>query len=248
MRAVFFTSSLIALAMPAASPAVAAMDYASCVDLVARDARTAVKEAGAWARFGGGAGARHCYALALVAAGATLKGAAEMIALARTEPGLTSAARSDLLAQAGELLLEAGDAATATRVAGQAIKLAPGSPRALGLRAAVRLRDDKARAAIADLDTAIKAGKPSARLLSLRAAAHRRLGKTTSARADSLFALEIDAKYAPAWIERGRAEAKLGDRHNARQSFLKAIALDRNGRLGATARRALQRMEAGLGD
>jgi tetratricopeptide (TPR) repeat protein len=238
----------VAMAAGLATHAAAVEDYDACVSLVEADPARAEREAGDWARFGGGAPARHCYALALIAIGAPISAADEMVAAASEEPGLSDLARSDLLAQAGELLVEADDDLIAALVAEQAVRLAPTNGRALGLRAAVRLRAGEVRAALRDLDEAIRAGPPTGRLLTLRAACHRRLGSATAARADALYATELSPDHAPAWVERGRAEAKLGDRHAARQSFLRAIDLDRDGRLGQAARRALQRMEAGYED
>jgi len=249
MRGAIYRLGAIVVAAGLAMPAAAVEDYDSCVSLVAADPARAEREAGDWARFGGGgAPARHCYALALIAIGAPIRAADELVATASEEPGLDDSARADLLAQAGELLVEADDDLIAALVAEQAVRLAPSSGRALGLRAAVRLRAGDVRAALRDLDEAIKAGPPTGRLLTLRAACHRRLGSTTAARADGLYAVEIAPDHAPAWIELGRAEAKLGDRPAARQSFLRAIELDRGGKLGQTARTALQRMEAGYED
>jgi len=248
MRGTIFWLGAIAVAAGPATPVVAVEDYGGCVSLVAADPARAEREAGDWARFGGGAAARHCYALALIAIGAPIRAADELVSAASEEPGLDDSARADLLAQAGELLIEADDDLIAALVAEQAVRLAPSSGRALGLRAAVRLRAGEVRAALRDLDEAIKSGPPTGRLLTLRAACHRRLGSTTAARADGLHAIEIAPDHAPAWIELGRAEAKLGDRPAARRSFLRAIELDREGKLGQTARTALQRMEAGYED
>ncbi len=50
------------------------------------------------------------------------------------------------------------------------------------------------------------------------------------------------------WLERGMAEAGLDDRPAARKSFLEAISLDREGLIGKSAQRALQRMDAGISD
>ena len=94
-------------------PARAVDDYDICLDMIASDPLRAEREAGEWARYGGGAGARHCYALALIAIGAPSRGIDELLGIAAEEPDLEPDARADILAQAGDLLLEEGDLVTA---------------------------------------------------------------------------------------------------------------------------------------
>lgn len=237
-----------AAAVLAASPALAIDDYDACLDLIATDAARAEREAGEWARYGGGPGARHCYALALIAIGAPSRGIDELLGIAAEEPDLEPDARADILVQAGDLLLDESDQVTASLVAEQALRLDPRNPSAFVLRAKLKLRAGDVREAVRDLDTALKARPGTARFLALRASGHRRLGSHIEARDDASFATEADPSDPSAWLERGRAEAALKDPHAARFSFLEAIALDRDGNVGKSAQRALQRMEAGLED
>ena len=74
MRRVF----LATLMGTAVSPAFAVDDYDTCVAMIADDPARAEREAGDWARYGGGASARHCYALALIEVGAPLRAADEL--------------------------------------------------------------------------------------------------------------------------------------------------------------------------
>ena len=54
-------------------PARAVDDYDTCIAMIASDPGRAEREAGDWARYGGGGpAARHCYALALIEVGASL--------------------------------------------------------------------------------------------------------------------------------------------------------------------------------
>lgn len=234
------------LAAPAGAQTVT--DYDDCIALVATDAGAAERAAGEWARFGGGAPARHCYALALIAVGAPGRAADELLGLAAEEGDLSEEARADVLVQAGELLLDEGDAVTAAAAADQALRLVAAHRGALGLRGAVKTASGDYAGAVRDLNRALAIGAPDPRLLIRRAAAHRLNGTPIAARDDAVFATETAPSMAAAWLERGRAEARLGDRGAARASFLEAIALDRTGPIGRGAQLALQRMEAGVPD
>ena len=231
-----------------AAEARAVDDYDACIALIAADPARAEIEAGEWARFGGGAPARHCYALALVAIGASLVAADEMIAIAQEEPGLPDEARADILVQAGELLLDGDVPVTAQIVADQAVLLSKGGADALGLRGAAKLAQGRPQTAFEDLNAALAAKPGTVRMLVRRAAAQRQLGNAVAARDDAVFASERAPDNADAWLERGRAEAALGVKPAARTSLLRAIALDRDGRVGRAAQLALQRMEAGITD
>ena len=249
MRAAIAALSLVMLA----SPVAAVETYDDCVAMIAADPHAAEQAAGDWARFGGGGpAARHCYALALVAIGAPLRAADELLGIAAEEPELSDPARADILVQAGDLLVEAGDTVTAAIVAENAVRLTPKGAGALGLRASVRLAGRAFDAALRDLDTALVRAPEAPRLLMLRASAYRQTGKLIAARDDAGFATELAPDDPRAWLERGRIEARMNDRNGARRSLLRAIDLDRGdgsdtlGKIGKTARNVLQRMEAGL--
>ncbi len=230
-----------------AGPAVAVQDYDACVALIGTDAERALREATDWAAFGGGAAARHCRALALIATGAPSQAIDELLGMAADEPGMTPEARAAVLAQAGEMLMDAGDMVTARAVSAQALALAPAEPDAVALAASLRLADGDAAGAKALLDDSLAGGgSRSPRLLVLRAASDRALGEMAAAREDAVRATDLAPGMATAWLERGQVAARIGDKPGARTALLRAVELDRDGKVGAAARRAIQRMEAGI--
>lgn len=229
-----------------ASPALAIEDYDDCLALIAQDADKAQREAGEWARFGGGAPARHCYALALIEFGAPLRAADELIGIAQDEADLSDKARADILVQAGELLVTRDQVLTASVVADAALRLLPEDAGALGLKGAALLEDGQPAAALGILNKALAKSPKRVRLLMRRARAQRGLGNAVAARDDASYAAELAPDRAGPWAELGRAQAALGFKRDARQSFLKAIALDRKGPIGRGAQVALQRMDAGV--
>lgn len=248
MRA-FGAGVLAAALLAAGGPAAAVEDYDACVALIGADAPRALREATEWARFGGGAPARHCLALALVAAGARSQAADELLAMAAEEPGLEPAARAAVLAQAGEMLVDEGDLETARAVSAQALSLAPDQPDAIALEASLRLARGDPAGAHRLLDLSLDSGRgtpPPPRLLVLRAAAGRALDRLAAAREDARWATELAPDMASAWLERGRVAARLGDRADARSALLRAVELDRDGTIGEAARLAIGRMEAGI--
>ncbi|MEM9139581.1 MAG: hypothetical protein AAGB15_07085, partial [Pseudomonadota bacterium] len=213
-------------------------DYDACIALVATDPEAAVRDAGEWSRYGGGAPARHCYALSLIEIGAPLRAADELIGIAVEEADLSNPARADILVQAGELLVDRDDTVTAAVVAAQARQLDPQNPGAMGLSAAVSLANGDVRAALTDLDRALAIKRDGLSLLLRRASAHRRLGNGVAARDDASYATELQPREPSAWLERGRAEAMLDDKVSARTSFIKAVGLDRDGKIGRAAQLA----------
>jgi Tfp pilus assembly protein PilF len=238
-------AALMAL-IAGATPVGAVEDYDSCVGLIAGDAERAKGEAAAWAEAGGGAAARHCRALALIAAGASSAAIDELLDIAAEEPDLSAQARADVLVQAGELLLDEGDGVTAQVAATQALSLSPGDPDATALSAAIRLANGDAAGAMTEIDEAMAGGAATARLLVLRSAAERQLGDFVAAREDARHATELAPDSPSAWLERGRVAARIGDSQDARDAFLRTVDLDRGGKLGLAAQNALQRMEAGI--
>ncbi len=229
-----------------AVPAAAVDDYDDCLALIAIDPVTAERDAGEWARFGGDAAARHCYALALIEVGAPGRAIDVLLDMVAEEGALGDQARAEILVQAGELLVEDGDLVTAGVVAAQAISLDGGTPGAVGLRASIRLKNDNPGGAMSDLNAALARNSQQPRLLVLRAVASRALEQFIAARDDAVYATELAPDFAEAWLERGRVEARLRDKISARNSLLQAIKLDRDGKVGRSAQNVLQRMEAGI--
>lgn len=245
MRTKFAIIAALWNVLAVGGPAHAFTDYRDCLGQVQADPAAALPEAREWARLNiGGAPARHCYAMALLATGAALSAADELVNAAVEEPGLANAERARLMVQAGEILLEAGEELSPALIAEQAVSLDPKGAGPIGLRGRVKLAGGNANGAIADLDEALRIGGPDARLLTSRAAARRQAGQATAARDDALWATELDKTLPEAWLERGRAEALVGARHEARQSFLKAIDLSRESPTARAAQLALQKMDA----
>lgn len=218
---------LIACAVPALFAAAAApaddapiRDYDGCMKLVGERPEAALEKALAWEHAGGSDGARHCAAMALAALGNIADAADQLESLARDLPPETpDPARAQVLAQAGQLWLDARQFAKADALFSAAIDLAPRDPelridRAMSHAAAARYQD-----AVIDLSAAILLDSGSADALVLRASAYRHTGRPAEAAEDVERALSLAPEHAGALLERGILRLQSGDDKGARADW-----------------------------
>ncbi len=195
-----------------------------CFGLLRTDPDGARFFADGWEAAGGGDGARHCAALALLALGETERGAERLEDLARRS-GADPAARAALFAEAGNAWMLAGDADRAFGAATMALTLAPDEPalvldRALALGAMERYAE-----ALEDLDRAVALDPSRADAWVLRGAAQRRLGRAAEAERDVARALALSPDNAEALLERGALRRSRGDVRGARADWERAARL-----------------------
>jgi tetratricopeptide (TPR) repeat protein len=215
--------------------------YTDCMRLARNEPLRALPAAEKWIGEGGGLGARHCVAIAMFESGKYVPAATQLEAIARdmgTErPGL----RAELLAQAGQAWIEAGQAENAAAAQSQALDLKANDPdlwidRGLSY-AAMRAWPR----AISDFDHALNLRAKDVDILILRAAAWRNAGDAKRALEDAQYALRIAPDHSEALLERGFAYRALGNKTAADIDFKKVIELVPPG--SDAARRA----ETGLG-
>ncbi|MEM7507688.1 MAG: hypothetical protein AAF415_13180 [Pseudomonadota bacterium] len=235
----------VALAALAALPARAVEDYDACIALAASAPEQAVAEAEAWSRFDGGWAARHCYALALAATGATRRAAVEMAGIATEAVDLPRDVRAEMFITAGEWFLDLNELGETAQTIDRAERLAPQGHKHLILSAELNAELGDLRSAIAELNRLLKARGPETEPLLLRATIKRRLGDGIGARDDAYWASELDPELPEVWLEVGQVEAMLGNRDNARAAWLRAIEKAPEDPLAETARRQLQLLESG---
>jgi tetratricopeptide (TPR) repeat protein len=228
-------AGVLAMALPLA-PRVAAADpvspppavfsaerdaetYAYCMKLAKVDAAAAQRLAGEWRERGGAHPADHCAAVALIDLGKYREGATRLETLAREMSKAPASLRAQVLDQAGQAWLLAGDPMRASAVAGEAVTLQP---------ADLELRIDRAEAAasagyfdraIADLDVVLKADPNRVDALIYRASAYRSLDRLDPALADVDAALARAADSGPALLERGNIRGLMGDTAGARRDW-----------------------------
>jgi tetratricopeptide (TPR) repeat protein len=216
--------------------------YEHCLASVKRDATAALTEAEQWSAAGGGAASLDCAALALVQlkrygeAAQALENAARITA--------ATAAKADLLDQAGNASLLAGDPAKAEISLTTAIELAPKDEDILADRARARGAAKNWNGAFADLTAVIALDPDRADIYVLRASALHAEGKQAEARADIAHALSIYPGYPEALVERGAMRLETGDTAGARADWQQAAREAPESDAGQTARARLEALNA----
>jgi len=195
-----------------------------CRALLQRDPEAARSLAQRWEAEGGGDGARHCLALAILALGQPVQAAERLEQLAtRSQAG--AAARAAVFAQATQAWLMAGLPARAYAAATLALTLAPEDVDLLIDRAVALGAFGRYREAVEDLDRALAIEADRAEALVFRAAAWRHLDRAALALRDIERALALSPTNAEALLERGIIRHLRGDPAGARADWERTIEL-----------------------
>jgi tetratricopeptide (TPR) repeat protein len=193
--------------------------YAYCMKLAKLNAAAARRLAEEWHKRGGAHPADHCAAVALIELGRYREAAVLLETLSQAMTKAPAGLRAEVLDQAGQAWLLAGDPAEAYAMARAAVALQPGD---------LELRLDRAEAAasagyfdraIGDLNTVLKADPNRTDALIYRASAYRALNRLDAALADIDAALLRAPDSASALLERGNIRRLLGDVDGARRDW-----------------------------
>jgi tetratricopeptide (TPR) repeat protein len=217
-----------------------AIRYDVCLDLVRHHASEAYDEATKWADGGGGAAALHCEALALTELKRYPEAAQKLEHAADAAPAM----RVELLDQAGNAWLLAGDAAKAETALSSALAHAPKDEDILSDRARERGTAKNWTGAVEDLTAVLAEDPDRADIYVLRASALHAQGKRSEARADIAHALDIYPNYPEALVERGAMRLETGDRAGARADWREAARAGPESSAGETARNRLDQLAA----
>jgi Tfp pilus assembly protein PilF len=193
--------------------------YDRCLVLVKRDPGTALEQAGAWYKAGGGAAALHCSALALVDMKRYVEAAGKLEQAAKESGKAAASERAALMDQAGNAWMLAAKTDRAEAAFSASLNFVPQDEDVLTDRARARgLRKDWAGAE-ADLSAVLSLDPDRADALVLRASAVHAQGRKADARADIAHALDIDPGYPEALLERGTLKLEDGDAAGARADW-----------------------------
>ena len=219
-------------------------DYERCLLALRTDPTGALALAEAWEATGGGEGARHCAALAVLGLGEPDKAAERLEALAiRSRSSAT--ARAAVFAQAGQAWLMAGQAGRSFAATTMALTLTPGDVDLLVDRAVALGSLGRYQEAVEDLDRALGLDPDRADAWVFRAASWRHLDQVDQAERDIVRALEADANNAEALLERGIIRQLKGDAAGARADWERAITLAPDSATADLAQQNLALNEAG---
>jgi tetratricopeptide (TPR) repeat protein len=151
--------------------------------------------------------------------------------------------RAEVLDQAGQAWLMAGDAARAYAADTAALRFAANDADLLLDRAEAAGTAGWYDKAAADLDRVLKANPDRIDALVYRASAYRRLERLDEALADIDRALKLAPDSAPALLERGALRRLKGDADGARQDWLRVAALAPGSAAAAAAKGNIERLD-----
>ena len=200
-------------------PAFAADDgarYDACLRQVQSNPQAALATANAWQN--GGTAATHCAAVALVGLKRYAEAAAKLDMLARGA-GLELKLRGEILGQAGNAWLLAGNAKNAAASFAAELTLNPRDPDAFADEARAKAAQKDWAGAVSNLTAALAIDGRRADLLVLRASARHALGHKVDARADLEKALDLQPGMPDALVERGSMKREGGDVAGARADW-----------------------------
>ncbi len=240
MRCSISIFGVIAIAAPAAAAAPPAKtQYDQCLARIGGNPAGALQQAATWAKAGGGSGAEHCSALALVALHRYGEAAAKLDSLARSAFGADSAIRTQLYDQAGNAWLLASRPDSAIASFSAALAIDPLDADLLADRARAHAAKRNWAKAESDLSAALMVNAGRADLYVLRGSARHALGRKADARADFDRALKLEPRNLDALIERGVNKYEAGDAPGARADWQAAVSVNPGSPAAETARRYL---------
>jgi tetratricopeptide (TPR) repeat protein len=224
-------------------PAVEAEHYTRCMEAARERPQAAFDEANAWRIGGGGHPAEHCADVALIGLGRYAEAAGKLEALADTMTKGPVELRAQVLDQAGQAWLLAGEPARAATVLSTALALTPDDPDLLIDRAEALAGEKDYRKAVADLDSALKLDPKRVDALVFRASAHRSLEQYDQARRDIDAALRLAPDQPDALLERGNIRSITGDVPGARKDWQRVAQVAPNSAAEGAAKANLAKLD-----
>lgn len=218
-------------------------EYRNCLAMARLEPKTAFDHAVGWEGLGGGAPAKHCQALALISMGKVEEGAARLETLA-SESRVSAELKAEMLAQAGQGWMTAGQLERALAVQNAAMKLTPSSPDLLIDRAVTFFGAGDLPSALKDLDQAILLVPGRAEAYAFRSAVHRFLDRNELAWLDAEKALSLTkGRHPEALLERGILKRLKGDDAGARRDWLAILHDNPDGQTADAARRNIELLD-----
>lgn len=219
-------------------------DYQDCMILARAAPADGFGSAMSWAALGGGDGARHCAAVALIGLGQHREAAQRLERLAADLRAAGNERLSlEVLVQAGQAWTLAGDATRALALQSAALEIAPSNVELLLDRAITLASAKNYWEAVDDLNRAIELAPGRPDLLTLRASAYRYLDARDLAGEDIALALTHAPNDPDALLERGMLRRLAGDEAGARADWLRVIGLAEGTPTASTARANLAKLD-----
>jgi tetratricopeptide (TPR) repeat protein len=221
--------------------------YELCLGLLPEDPQAAISFVLQWTSSqptGGRAAARHCQALALIAAGQAAEGASMLETLA-DDRAISDRARALLLDQAADAWFLMRSYEEAYRATTRALMLAPDDAEVLLRHAQAASQVGRENDAIADLTRVLADAPDRLDALLARAMAWRRLDQLERAAGDSERAAGVAPTDPEVLLERGIQRQRRGDLAGAREDWRQVVTLEPDSEAADLAEQNLALLDAG---
>ncbi|MBT5914301.1 MAG: hypothetical protein HOH59_15950 [Rhodospirillaceae bacterium] len=197
--------------------------YKTCLELAKKTPSEGYASATKWFALDKGIAARHCMAVSIFYSGDNLDGASRLEILERDIPKKQFYLRSQVLAQASQAWLLAGETGRATRLLSKSISLYPYNPEVYLDRATINIDQLKYLQALNDLDQAITLNSNFTDAYLYRAYVKRFMKDLEGALIDLEYVLNNLPGLPLALLERGFIRKLSGDLLGARQDWEQII-------------------------
>ncbi len=220
-------------------------EYERCLSLLREDSDAAMAYAEEWAGQGGGEGARHCSALAMIGLGAPERAGEQLERIARDSQA-SAAARAAVLGQAGQAWMMAGDAARAFGATTMALTLEPQDTDLMTDRAVALAAMRRYSEALQELDNVLRLDPDRVEAMVFRASALRNMERVEDAMRAIQQALAATPDNPEALLERGILHQLRGEEGAAREDWERVISVAPETPAAELAQQNLALNEAGL--
>ena len=197
-----------------------------------------------WRDRGGAHPADHCYAVALIGLKQYKEAATRLEKLAQAMVRASPALRADVLGQAAQSWLLAGDPARAYAADSTALGLRPDDAGLLVDRAEAAGSAGWLDKAIADLDRVLKADPTRIDALIYRASAYRQLNSLDLALDDAEHAIALEPNAVAGLLERGNIRRLKGDVAGAKADWERLAQLAPDSNEAVAAKNNLARLDS----
>lgn len=219
-------------------------EYERCLQMLDDDPEGARTLSDSWAMQGGGEGAAHCAALAMLSLGEAERAAEALERIAtRSQAGI--AARAAVFGQAGTAWIASGRPTRAHAALTLALALTPADAELLTERAMASLALDRPADALADVDQVVVVEPSLTQAWIVRASALRRMDRLPPAAESVTRALQLDGDNVEALLERGIIRQAQGNAAGARTDWERVIELEPDGATADLAAQNMALIEAG---
>lgn len=236
-----------ALAQQPLRPLDHAAEYDACMKLARQEPQAAEDSARTWLDRGGGTPAKHCIAVALIGQQRYAEAAEKLEELAAEMQDPRPELQSEMLAQAGQAWMLAGNSGRALAAQTEGLSHQPENIELLIDRAIAYATREQFWEAVDDLEKAYELDPERTDVLVLRASAYRRLDAVELALDDLNRALEIDPSNPEGLLERGIVHRLRGNDEAARQDWRKIVESVPGTPAAEIAQRNLDKLENGGG-